>query len=539
MIPTNNRLRPGMGKNIILCLDGTSNSFGAGPETNVLKLFRMLEKDSPNQLVYYQPGIGTHITVDLPKTIWSAAYSYAEKIVDIGIAWSLDAHIIAAYMFLMKHHCHGDRIYLYGFSRGAFTARILAGMLDRVGLLSPGQNELVPCAWEIYKTWEAAGQPMEDKTSNLACSFKSTFSVPSVCVYFMGLWDSINSSGIILDRSFPYTSSAGIVHHIRHAVGIDERRAKFKQNLFVPHCYNPTLFGPSGIFAERQSPELTPETSPQTSIVSSVRVSPVESRQHTPKGSMVILRHPTSPVPISASTPVLASGSSIRTTASGRRFPCSSRSELSHMFRAHSEQSHMIGTQKIRHRPERSGDLVELWFPGDHGDVGGGWLPRGSPHLLSDIPLAWILSESVKFKVIFKEGVIDEFRNNHDSEECLIAPMHDSLNLFRRQGENGRGEDPWWRPWFWWFLETMPVAYRVENEEEKWTRVAVPNYGRARTIPMGAKFHWSVAWRMRLVDGYRPFDRSEDDDGSSVTGGGSSSDEYGAIPDDFDCHDGC
>lgn len=47
-----------MGKNIILCLDGTANSFGAGPETNVLKLFRMLEKDSPNQLVYYQREYG-------------------------------------------------------------------------------------------------------------------------------------------------------------------------------------------------------------------------------------------------------------------------------------------------------------------------------------------------------------------------------------------------------------------------------------------------------------------------------------------------
>ncbi|KAG5358828.1 hypothetical protein CKK34_5122 [Yarrowia sp. E02] len=518
-----------MGKNIILCLDGTSNSFGAGPETNVLKLFRMLEKDSPNQLVYYQPGIGTHITVDVPKTVWSAAYSYAEKIVDIGIAWSLDAHIIAAYMFLMKHHCHGDRIYLYGFSRGAFTARILAGMLDRVGLLSPGQNELVPCAWEIYKTWEAAGQPMEDKTSNLACSFKSTFSVPSVCVYFMGLWDSINSSGIILDRSFPYTSSTGIVHHIRHAVGIDERRAKFKQNLFVPHCYNPTLFGASGVFAERHSPEQSPESSPETSMSSSIRVSPVESRQHTPQGSMIRMRQPASSVPISSSTPILASGASFRSTA------CGARAELSSCLGAHYELSHMIGAHSTRHRPERSGDLVELWFPGDHGDVGGGWLPRGgSEHLLSDIPLAWILSESVKFKVIFKEGVIDDFRANHDPEECLLAPMHDSLSLFRRQGEYGRGEDPWWRPWFWWFLENMPVAYRVENKDEKWTRVAVPNYGRPRTVPNGAKFHWSVAWRMRLVEGYRPFDGNE--------GGGSGSEtewEDEVIPDDFDCHDEC
>lgn len=406
-------------------------------------------------------------------------------------------------------------------------ARILAGMLDRVGLLSPGLNELVPCAWEIYKTWEIAGQPKEgSKHTNLTCSFKATFSVPSVCVYFMGLWDSINSSGIILDRLFPYASSTAIVHHIRHAVGVDERRAKFKQNLFVPHCYNISLFGASGVFADRYSPV----ASPMASRLPSTRASPTDSTMTTPMGSSGEIfrglkqqRGPggrSTVYAISSSSGVYASGSSSRTTASVSRFQCGG---------PHAELSHILG-RPSRHRREHSEDLVELWFPGDHGDVGGGWEPRNGPHLLSDIPLAWILAESVKFDVIFKEGNIEEFRASHDPEECLVSPMHDSLNIFRRQDEGSRAEDPWWRPIFWWFLEMLPIAYRVENEDERWTRVAVPNFGRARTLPPGAKLHWSVSWRMRLVDSYRPFEDQGDGSGSGDEWGYDSEEE---IPDDF------
>lgn len=73
-----------------------------------------------------------------------------------------------AYKFLMNYYRGGDKVYLIGFSRGAFTARVLAAMIERVGLLTIGQDEIIPSAWEIYKSWEYAGQPSSLSSNRLA-----------------------------------------------------------------------------------------------------------------------------------------------------------------------------------------------------------------------------------------------------------------------------------------------------------------------------------------------------------------------------------
>lgn len=91
-----------------------------------------------------------------------------KNLVDAAVAYSLDHHIMVAYKFLMDYYKCGDRVYLFGFSRGAFTARVLAGMIERVGLLTCGQEEIIPSAWEIYKTWELQGQPLSSNSNTLA-----------------------------------------------------------------------------------------------------------------------------------------------------------------------------------------------------------------------------------------------------------------------------------------------------------------------------------------------------------------------------------
>src|ERR1700758_324864 len=103
-------------RNIVLCLDGTSNQYSA-TNTNVVKLYAMLDRRD-GQLAYYQPGIGTSV----PTGIWGRIKRWFIKQVDLAIAWLLEEHVCDAYRFLMRYYQEGDSIFIFGFSRGAYTA---------------------------------------------------------------------------------------------------------------------------------------------------------------------------------------------------------------------------------------------------------------------------------------------------------------------------------------------------------------------------------------------------------------------------------
>lgn len=72
---------------------------------------------------------------------------------DSAVGSSFDEHVMAGYKFLMRYYNVGDDIYLFGFSRGAYTARFLAEMLDHVGLLSAGNEEMARFAWKAFERW--------------------------------------------------------------------------------------------------------------------------------------------------------------------------------------------------------------------------------------------------------------------------------------------------------------------------------------------------------------------------------------------------
>lgn len=114
-------------------------------------------------------GIGTAVAVkkSLSWTLSNLRVKLSNT-VDAAVAYSLAHHIMMAYKFLMNYYRGGDKVYLIGFSRGAFTARVLAAMIERVGLLTIGQDEIIPSAWEIYKSWEYAGQPSSLSSNRLA-----------------------------------------------------------------------------------------------------------------------------------------------------------------------------------------------------------------------------------------------------------------------------------------------------------------------------------------------------------------------------------
>jgi uncharacterized protein (DUF2235 family) len=136
---------PAHKRKFILCFDGTGNKFsGTDADSNILKIYRMLDRTDHTQFHYYQPGIGTYITSNtLSHTgTYQRVRSWYMKGKDSMFGTSLADHVMGGYRFLMRYYRIGDEIYFFGFSRGAYTARFLAEMIDHIGLLTQGNEEL-------------------------------------------------------------------------------------------------------------------------------------------------------------------------------------------------------------------------------------------------------------------------------------------------------------------------------------------------------------------------------------------------------------
>ncbi|AET37603.1 uncharacterized protein Ecym_1370 [Eremothecium cymbalariae DBVPG len=432
-------------KNLVLCFDGTDQNFGPDPFTNVLKIFRMLDSSNDSaQMCYYQPGIGTNMSIQGGGKM--SIKCKFENTFDSMFAFSLDYHIISAYLFLMKYFEVGDKIIMFGFSRGAFTARVLTGMLERVGILKRGLDDLVPMAWKVYEAWEYAAQPSQPNyTTTLIDEFRNTFArnIP-VRVHFEGLFDSVNSCGIIRDRLFPYTSRSGIVDHVRHAVSIDERRGKFKQQSFSPNPYTQKLFS----FVYRNYMVETNRNSPSDYSYS-------DSERYTnPFINSTITRTASVPLILKATSDIGFAAECINTNCNSADVLLRSVNDyLESGIRRDNHQSSWfkgklssLSRQRVEgvfqhYSPDAnsstpatfvSSDLIEKWFPGDHSDVGGGWAPDiETEQFLSNLPLRWILSEAIKHGVYFKKGVIHQFAKTYDSTGSLLSADHDMLKWQR------------------------------------------------------------------------------------------------------------
>lgn len=242
---------PSGSKRIVICLDGTANQIGAGNPTNVAKLFGMLDKDDPSrQLAYYDPGVGTLAPAaarsGVPRTL-SLLYMRA-------FGTGLKANVAEAYQYLMQHWRPGDEISIFGFSRGAYTARALAGMLLRPGLMHPGSDNLLPYAVEKYAInrdfnkdeyakwkefadafcWRTDDEPLFQTIKLNDPKQVWHYAVP---VAYLGLWDTVKAAGFLRfgNLRWPYTKSLPNVARIRHAVSIDERRRPYREYLVERH----------------------------------------------------------------------------------------------------------------------------------------------------------------------------------------------------------------------------------------------------------------------------------------------------------------
>jgi uncharacterized protein (DUF2235 family) len=212
-----------MPRNVVVCCDGTGNQYGSA-NSNVIKLYWTLSAQD-RQMAYYHPGVGTMGA----RNALSSLGKWWTQVRGLAFGYGFSDNIADVYSFLMDEFNPSDRIFIFGFSRGSYTARALCGLLHMCGLLTPGNEALIPYALRLYKS----NDPCKFE---IAEGFRTTFSIPCT-PYFLGLWDTVSSVGWILDPihtqggHLPYTATLLDVPVVRHAVSIDERRAFFRQNL--------------------------------------------------------------------------------------------------------------------------------------------------------------------------------------------------------------------------------------------------------------------------------------------------------------------
>ena len=242
-----------MARNIVLCLDGTSNQYSA-TNTNVVKLYAMLDRARNDQLSYYQPGIGTFA----PPGVWGRLKQWFITRLDLAIAWLLSDHVQDAYRYLMRYYQEGDQIFIFGFSRGAYTARALAGMISAKGLLDGKRFDLTDkeaayrlgtAVWFASRKVALQGDP--DRLSNLLGAIldfpvfllhpPSDDQLLPAPIEAVAVWDTVGALGIPVYNErlirldvfrFADTKLSGNVRAGRHAVAIDEERADFNPTLW-------------------------------------------------------------------------------------------------------------------------------------------------------------------------------------------------------------------------------------------------------------------------------------------------------------------
>jgi uncharacterized protein (DUF2235 family) len=224
-----------MAKNIVVCCDGTANEF-ARDRTNVVKLFHALVHDPAVQATYYHPGVGTMEAVGAVTT----AGRKVTKLLGLAIGYGLEADIRDAYVFLMNHFKEGDRLFLFGFSRGAYTVRCVSSLLRMYGLIRPGNEPLVPYAIRMMMAITKLGERKAPQAEvgayfELADEFKQHFGGERCQPHFVGVWDTVSSVGWIENPlRLPFTGDNPDIAIGRHAIALDERRAFFRTNLWRP-----------------------------------------------------------------------------------------------------------------------------------------------------------------------------------------------------------------------------------------------------------------------------------------------------------------
>lgn len=214
--------------NIVICADGTWNRPEEDIEkdhaTNVLRVARAIKPADAGekQHVFYDWGVG----------------SYYNSIVGGVTGSGIQKNIVDAYRYIVENYATNDKIYLFGFSRGAYTIRALCGLINNCGILKRPDARLIADAWRIYKSPAKDNHPSGIR----ATAFREQHSHESRQVHFVGAWDTVGALGIpfsimgLFDKNdeFYDTKMGSNVSIARHALAIDEQREDFEPTLWLP-----------------------------------------------------------------------------------------------------------------------------------------------------------------------------------------------------------------------------------------------------------------------------------------------------------------
>ncbi|MEO1734169.1 MAG: DUF2235 domain-containing protein [Pseudomonadota bacterium] len=242
-----------MPKNIVVLCDGTSNEISSN-RTNVLRLYGCLQKDE-SQIVFYDPGVGTFGA----DNAWSQTYRKFTELWGQATGWGLDRNVKESYRFIVENyekgpkidgrHPHRDQIYIFGFSRGAYTARVLAGFIHCVGLMNKENLNLLDYAYRAYKSiGKNEGKGHDSDVFAEVRLYERILQTDRPTIRCLGLFDTVASviePGRLLPRlsSNAFTSTNSSVQTVRHAVAINEERTMFQPTLWPEGGeYRPNLF---------------------------------------------------------------------------------------------------------------------------------------------------------------------------------------------------------------------------------------------------------------------------------------------------------
>lgn len=230
----------GANKRIAMFLDGTWNE--PGDNTNVWRMKLMVadrDDDGARQITYYDTGVGT---------------KWYERFRGGAFATGLSKNVREAYQWLMENYDDGDEVFVFGFSRGAYTARSLTGMIAKCGLLRPGAPMPVVQVFERYARG-AMATPLWTLEFQKKYKDRTDFSLEEswlleyakrIDIQFIGVWDTVGTLGVPIGRIKGISRSSMYYHHIRlskifkntfQALAIDEHRKPYRPALwtkFIP-----------------------------------------------------------------------------------------------------------------------------------------------------------------------------------------------------------------------------------------------------------------------------------------------------------------
>lgn len=217
-------------RNLVVCSDGTGQLWG-GRDSNVVRLVRHCAKGE-HQLVFYDPGVGTDEF--FPPTSWFNSLIFKWQMLSgRALGNGIYENVAECYRFLVENYRAGDQIFLFGFSRGAFTVRSVSGLIRLFGIVRPDARPLMPLMLRAY----FADQGHSKRRHELADDIKLHFTDEvgrEAKVHFIGVWDTVATVGVLVKQRI--SANANVAEkpygHIRQAVSVGEYRAQFSPRLY-------------------------------------------------------------------------------------------------------------------------------------------------------------------------------------------------------------------------------------------------------------------------------------------------------------------